>query len=91
VLALAEAASSEADLPESTREFLDKIIGPAEWQSDVIEHWLRARDDWSSKTIEYHGRFECGRGGLGGARVSMLIPVAASRKGGRIMNAARAL
>jgi signal transduction histidine kinase len=52
VLALAEAASSEAELPENTREFLDKIIGLAEWQSDVIEHWLWARDDWSPKTEE---------------------------------------
>lgn len=52
VLALAEAALSEADLPEDTREFLGKIIGLAEWQSDVIEHWLWARDDLSSKTQE---------------------------------------
>jgi signal transduction histidine kinase len=194
VIALAEAALSEADLPEKTHEFLDQIIRLAEWQSDVIEHWLWAPGDWSSKTqetdvlgviteavaaqqvtwagdltvlwppgpvlvglprvtlrrmtanllanatraagpsgrvivevsvratqmllavedngpgfgplpggsglglsavareaIEYNGRLECGRGGLGGARVSLLLPIAASRKGGRITNAARAL
>lgn len=194
VLALAEAALSEGDLPENTREFLNKIIGLAEWQSDVIEHWLWTRDDRSSKTqetdvlgvvteavaaqqvtwagdltvlwppgpvlvglprvtlrrmtanllanatraagpagrvtvgvsvratqmllaveddgpgfgllpegcglglsavardaIEHNGRLECGRGGLGGARVSLLLPVATSGKGGRITNAARAL
>jgi C4-dicarboxylate-specific signal transduction histidine kinase len=194
VLALAEAALSEADLPENTREFLDKIIGLAEWQSDVIEHWLRARDDWLPKTqetdvlgviteavaaeqvtwtgdltvlwppapvlvglsrvtlrrmtanllanatraagpsgrvivevseratqvllaveddgpgfgllprgcglglsavareaTEYNGRLECGRGRLGGARVSLLLPLATSGRGGRITNAARAL
>lgn len=194
VLALAEAALSKADLPENTREFLDKIIALAEWQSDVIGHWLWAPDDWSSKTqetdvlgviteavaaqqvtwagdltilwppghvlvglprvtlrrmtanllanatraagpsgrvtvevsvratqmllaveddgpgfgllpggcglglsavareaIEYNGRLECGRGGLGGARVSLLLPIAVSGKGGRITDAARAL
>jgi C4-dicarboxylate-specific signal transduction histidine kinase len=194
VLALAEAALSQADLPESTREFLNKIIGLAEWQSDVIEHWLRTPDDSSSRTqetdvlgaimeavtaqqvtwagdltvlwppgpvlvglptvtlrrmtanllanatraagpsgkvtvqvsvratqmllaveddgpgfgllprgcglglsavareaIEYNGRLECGRGGLGGARVSLLLPISAFGKGGRITNAARAL
>jgi signal transduction histidine kinase len=194
VLALAEAALSEADLPENTREFLNKIIGLTEWQSDVIGHWLWAPDDWSSKTqetdvlgvimeavaaqqvtwagdltvlwppgpvlvglprvtlrrmtanllanatraagptgrvtvqvsvratqmllaveddgpgfgllpgrcglglsavareaIAYKGRLECGRGGLGGARVSLLLPISAFGKGGRISNAARAL
>jgi C4-dicarboxylate-specific signal transduction histidine kinase len=194
VLALAGAALTEADLPENTREFLDKIIELTEWQSDVIEHWLWARDDWPSKTqetdvlgviteavaaqqvtwagdltvlwppgpvvvglprvtlrrmtanllanatraagtsgrvtveisvratqmllaveddgpgfgllprgcglglsavareaIESNGRLECGRGGLGGARVSLLLPLATSRKGRGITNAARAL
>ncbi|HEX3955875.1 MAG TPA: ATP-binding protein [Trebonia sp.] len=194
VLALAEAALSEADLPENTRGSLDKIIGLAEWQSDVIEHWLWAPGDWSSKTQEtdvlgviteavaaqqvtwagdltvlwppgpvlaglprvtlrcmtanlldnatraagpsgkvtvevsvratqmllaveddgpgfgllpggcglglsavareaneYNGRLECGRAGLGGARVSLLLPIATPGKGGRITNAARAL
>jgi signal transduction histidine kinase len=194
VLALAEAALSEATLPENTREFLNKIIGLTEWQSDVIEHWLWARDDWSSKTqetdvlgviteavaaqqvtwagdltvlwppepvhvglprvalrriianllanatraagpsgrvtvevsvratqmllaveddgpgfgllpvgyglglsavareaIECSGRLECGRGGLGGARVSLFLPIATSGKRERITNAARAL
>jgi signal transduction histidine kinase len=194
VLALAEAALSEADLPKNTRESLDKIIGLAEWQSDVIEHWLWAPDDWSSEThetdvlgviteevaaqqvtwagdltvlwppgpvlvglprvtlrrmtanllanatraagpsgrvtvevsvraaqmllaveddgpgfgllpggrglglsavareaVEYNGRLECGRGGLGGARVSLLLPIAVSGKGGRITIAACAL
>jgi signal transduction histidine kinase len=43
------------------------------------------------EAIEYNGRLECGRGGLGGARVSLLLPIAASGKGGRITNAARAL
>jgi C4-dicarboxylate-specific signal transduction histidine kinase len=194
VLALAEAALSEADLSENAREFLNKIIGLAEWQSDVIEHCLWAPDDWSSTTqetdvlgvimeavaaqqvtwagdltvvwppgpvlvglprvtlrrmtanllanatraagpsgrvtvqvsvratqmllaveddgpgfgvlpggcglglsavareaIDYNGRLECGRGGLGGARVSLLFPISAFGKGGRITNAARAL
>jgi signal transduction histidine kinase len=184
----------EADLPQTTREFLDKIIGLAEWQSDLIEHWLWARDDWSSKTqetdvlgvvteavaaeqvtwagdltvlwppapvlvglpkvtlrrmtanllanatraagpsgrvtvevseratqmllaieddgpgfgllprgcglglsavareaIEHHGRLECGRGSLGGARVSLCLPAVAPGVEGRIADAARAL
>jgi signal transduction histidine kinase len=34
------------------RECLNKIIGLTEWQSEVIEHWLWAADDWSSKTEE---------------------------------------
>jgi C4-dicarboxylate-specific signal transduction histidine kinase len=44
VLALAGAALSEADLPENARDCLIKIVGLAEWQSDVIEHWLQAPD-----------------------------------------------
>ena len=40
VLALAGAALAEAGLPESARTRLNQIIGLAEWQSDVIEHWL---------------------------------------------------
>jgi C4-dicarboxylate-specific signal transduction histidine kinase len=194
VLALAEAALCEADLPENTREVLNKIIGLTEWQSDVIEHWLWAPADRSSKTQETdalgvimeavaaqqvtwagvltvlwppgpvlvglprvtlrrmtanllanatraagptgrvtvevsvqaaqmllaveddgpgfgllpggcglglsavareanecNGRLECGRGDLGGARVSLLLPISAFGKGGRIPNAARAL
>ena len=194
VLALAEAALSEADLPENTREFLDKIIALAEWQSDVIEHWLWARDDWLPKTqetdvlgviteavaaeqvtwtgdltvlwppapvlvglprvtlrrmtanllanapraagpsgrvtvevseratqmllaieddgpgfgllprgcglglsavareaIEHHGRLECGRGSLGGARVSLCLPAVGPAAEGRIADAARAV
>ena len=194
VLALAQAALSEADLPEHTREFLNEIIGLAEWQSDVIEHWLWAPGDWSPTTqetdvlgvileavaaqqvtwagdltvlwppgpvlvglprvtlrrmtanllanatraagptgrvtvqvsvratqmllaveddgpgfgllpggcglglsavareaSECDGRLECGRGDLGGARVSLLLPISAFGKGGRIPNAARSL
>jgi C4-dicarboxylate-specific signal transduction histidine kinase len=194
VLALAEAALSEADLPEHAREFLNKIIGLTEWQSDVIEHWLWAPADWSSTTQETdvlgvimeavaaqqvtwagdltvlwppgpvlvglprvtlrrmtanllanatraagptgrvtvqvsvratqmllaveddgpgfgllpggrglglsavareagecNGRLECGRGSLGGARVSLILPVSAFGKEGRIPNAARAV
>ena len=194
VLALAEAALCEADLPPTTREFLDKIIGLAEWQSDLIEHWLWARDDWLPKTqetdvlgviteavaaeqvtwagdltvlwppapvlvglpkvtlrrmtanllanatraagpsgrvtievseratqmllaieddgpgfgllprgrglglsavareaIEHHGKLECGRGSLGGARVRLCLPAVAPRVEGRIADAARAL
>jgi signal transduction histidine kinase len=41
VLALAEAALTEADLPASARVYLNQIIGLAEWQSDVIEQVLR--------------------------------------------------
>jgi signal transduction histidine kinase len=199
VLALAEAALSEADLPENTREFLNKIIVLTEWQSDVIGHWLWSPADWSSgdwpskpqqtdvlgviieavaaqqvtwagdltvlwpagpvlvglprvtlrrmtanllanatraagpagrvtvqvsvraaqmllaveddgpgfgllpegrglglsavarEASQYNGRLECGRGGLGGARVSLLLPISAFGRGGRITNAARAL
>ena len=41
VLALAEAALAEAGLPENTRTRLRQIVGLAEWQSDVIQHWLQ--------------------------------------------------
>lgn len=41
VLALAEAALTEARLPECTRACLNQIVSLAEWQSDVIEHWLQ--------------------------------------------------
>lgn len=44
VHALAEAALSEADLPDIARDCLNQIVGFAEWQSDVIEHWLWAPD-----------------------------------------------
>jgi signal transduction histidine kinase len=52
VLALAGAALSETGLPENMRQCLNKIIGLTEWQSEVIEHWLWASDDWSSETRE---------------------------------------
>lgn len=42
VLALAGAALTEADLPEKARDSLSKIVRLAEWQSEVIEHSLRA-------------------------------------------------
>jgi len=41
VLALAGAALTETELPESARTRLHQIIGLAEWQSEVIEHWLQ--------------------------------------------------
>jgi K+-sensing histidine kinase KdpD len=41
VLALAGAALTEARLPEDTRACLNQIVKLAEWQSDVIEHWLQ--------------------------------------------------
>ena len=41
VLALAGAALTDTGLPETTRKRLNQIIGLAEWQSDVIEHWLQ--------------------------------------------------
>ena len=44
VLALAGAALAEAGLPEDTRIRLRQIVGLAEWQSDVIEHWLQASE-----------------------------------------------
>jgi signal transduction histidine kinase len=40
VLALAGVALAEEDLPENARNCLNKIVRLAEWQSDVIEHWL---------------------------------------------------
>jgi signal transduction histidine kinase len=42
VLALAGAALTEARLPDDTRARLNQIVKLAEWQSDVIEHWLQA-------------------------------------------------
>jgi two-component system, OmpR family, sensor histidine kinase QseC len=44
VLALAGAALAEAGLPEKTRIRLNQIVGLAEWQSDVIGHWLQASE-----------------------------------------------
>ena len=41
VLALAGAALAQTELPESVRTYLDEIVRLAEWQSDVIEHWLQ--------------------------------------------------
>jgi signal transduction histidine kinase len=40
VLALAEAALAEVDLPQDTRGRLEQIIKLAEWQSDVVENCL---------------------------------------------------
>ena len=40
VLALAGALLADEGLPESTRTRLRQIAELAEWQSDVIEHWL---------------------------------------------------
>jgi signal transduction histidine kinase len=194
VLALAGAALSEADLPEKARDRLDQIVGLAEWQSDVIEHWLWTLDarpsephrtdvlgvvneavaaqqvTWAGdliliwppepvfvgltrvtmrrmaanllanatraagpsgrvtievfpraaqmllaveddgpgfgrlskdfglglsavarQAIEHHGRLECGRGSLGGARVSLWLPAVASGMDERIADAACAL
>jgi signal transduction histidine kinase len=42
VLALAGAALGEAGLPDNARGRLEQIVALAEWQSDVIEHWLQA-------------------------------------------------
>ena len=42
VLALAGAALAEAGLLENTPTRPEQIVGLAEWQSDVIEHWLQA-------------------------------------------------
>ena len=52
VLALAGAALTEAGLSEKARDYLSKIVGLAEWQSDVIEHWLRAPGAWPSTPHE---------------------------------------
>jgi signal transduction histidine kinase len=194
VLALAGAALSEADLPRNARDCLDQIVGLAEWQSDVIEHWLWApnarpsaicrtdvlgvvneavaaqRVTWAGdltllwppepvfvglprvtvrrmaanlltnaaraaglsgrvtievtpratqmllaveddgpgfgrlpkgfglglsavarEAIEHNGRLECGRGSLGGARLSLWLPAVSPGMGGRIADAVRAL
>jgi signal transduction histidine kinase len=48
VLALAEAALAEADLPEHTRGRLEQIVELAEWQSDVLENWLEVPEDGGS-------------------------------------------
>lgn len=45
ILALAGAALAEAELPASVRARLNQIVGLAEWQSDVIDNWLRGPDD----------------------------------------------
>lgn len=42
VLALAGAALGEAELPQNARTRLEQIVALAEWQSDVIDHWLQA-------------------------------------------------
>lgn len=42
VLALAGAALAEPALPERARGRLEQIIELAEWQSDVVEHWLNS-------------------------------------------------
>jgi hypothetical protein len=41
VLALAGAALAQTELPQSVRRYLHEIVRLAEWQSDVIEHWLQ--------------------------------------------------
>jgi signal transduction histidine kinase len=41
VIALAGAVLAEAGLPESMRIRLEQIVALAEWQSDVLEHWLQ--------------------------------------------------
>jgi C4-dicarboxylate-specific signal transduction histidine kinase len=194
VLALAGAALSEGDLSENARDHLDQIVRLAEWQADVIEHWLWAPDEQPAKTpwtdvlsvvneavaaqlvtwtgdltllwppepvfaglpsvtlrcmaasllanatraagpagrvtieasprgaqvllaveddgpgfgrlpkglglglsavaseaVEHNGKLECGRGSLGGARVSLWLPAAAPMRGKRMADAARAL
>lgn len=194
VLALAGAALTEPDLPDNARDRLKQIVQLAEWQSDVVEHWLWAPDAQPSKThptdvllvlneaiaaqrttwagdlnllwpsgpvfvglpevtmrrmvanllanatcaagpsgrvtvevsaqamqmllaveddgpgfgrlpkdfglglsavaraaIEHHGRLACGRGSLGGARVSLWLPVVVPGMGGRTADAARAV
>jgi C4-dicarboxylate-specific signal transduction histidine kinase len=50
VLALAGVALAEAGLPEKARDCLNQIVGLAEWQSDVIEHWLWTPDARQSRT-----------------------------------------
>lgn len=45
VLALAGAALTETGLPENVRARLNQIVGLAEWQSDVVEHWLGESGD----------------------------------------------
>lgn len=42
VLAVAGALLADEGLPEDTRTRLRQIVELAEWQSDVIEHWLLA-------------------------------------------------
>jgi C4-dicarboxylate-specific signal transduction histidine kinase len=194
VLALAGAALAEPGLPEKARDRLKQIVRLAEWQSDVIEHWLQApevrrpktdrtdvlcvvseavatqRMTWAGdltllwppesvfvglpgvtirrmaanllanatraagpsgrvtvevspraaqvllvveddgpgfgrlpkgfglglsavarEAIACQGRLECGRGSLGGARVSLWLPAAGPGMGGRMADAARAL
>jgi signal transduction histidine kinase len=45
VLALAGAALAEGELPENARSRLERIIGLAEWQADVVEDWLESCGD----------------------------------------------
>lgn len=193
VLALAGAALAQTELPENVRAYLHEIVRLAEWQSDVIEHWLQvpaggsdspatdvvrvvndaAADErltWTGdltllwppeavcvplhevtvrlmaanllanatraagpsgrvtvevgrracwillavedsgpgfgrlprrsgyglsavarEALEHQGRLECGRGGLGGGRVSLWLPAVASRTEREVPGAARAL
>jgi signal transduction histidine kinase len=51
VLAVAEAALAEADLPEHTRSRLEQIVELAEWQSDVLENWLEALEGSGSPGV----------------------------------------
>jgi signal transduction histidine kinase len=48
VLALAGAVLAETNLPEGTRNRLEQIIELAEWQSDMVENWLKVAEGDSS-------------------------------------------
>lgn len=54
VLALAGAALASADLPDNARTCLDQIVELAQWQSDVIEHWLQAPADDDDPAQKHH-------------------------------------
>lgn len=41
VLALAGAALAEAGLPESARNRVEQLVELAEWQSELVENWLK--------------------------------------------------
>ncbi|HEX6527600.1 MAG TPA: hypothetical protein VF070_47430, partial [Streptosporangiaceae bacterium] len=50
MLPSAGAALTEADLPDNARNRLKQVTRLAEWQSDMIEHWLWSPDARPSKT-----------------------------------------